>query len=583
MGDLDRLCELRGYALEGRGCTQVAGLRYCAKRSSPRHGRARDCTTINIETVVEPVISGGTPAPTPTPGAAATTFATPPSVHFHPNSQAATVTKSGGQVVAAPDLRGLAALSGFAADGTTVVGPLETVDALGRKFWRFNGTQYATLANTLAALSSRGYMAAIVGRVPHARNTVNMFNPRYASYTSDASNAPANSSIGFLKATVTSLSAPGLQGCAPGALTNATDGYKGIPGAQLQVMAVASRTTANGGQRIYINNDKIDVAQATTLVTGYLGAIIAASAGAANTAEVTTSVNNALDVYEIAMWNAEVVNANSDAAIAAMVANFAIAQLDANLLTEGDSITDGVPTSYATNPAYHGSVASALCNPGAMLVPANYRVLNLGTSGSVTAGVVARRDAVNAIASAAMYPGGPSKNKMIVQLGQNDMSQSIGQKNSTMFYADMVAIGYTAGTGYLQRGWSVYYVANIGGPATAVTTNVSPAGENTTQKRIEGFRALIADTVNHTPTVQLLADTQSAVGQTYAGLVGVVHVYDIVKGGVKYFDHVPTVADIANAVPPGPYDADLKHLVAEGYVLEASGGDTPQYGYRSVV
>lgn len=58
MGDLSNLCELRGRAVEGKGCTRYAGnLKYCAKQCN--RGHFRMCTTAtDVDALVEPFISG---------------------------------------------------------------------------------------------------------------------------------------------------------------------------------------------------------------------------------------------------------------------------------------------------------------------------------------------------------------------------------------------------------------------------------------------------------------------------------------------------------------------------------------------
>ena len=510
------------------------------------------------------------------PGTSATAWTLNPSVQYHPHSQAGSVTKTGSVITACPDLRGLAALA-----GDTVAGPIEITNDAGVKFWRFNGAQYATLANSLTAIANRGYSVAMVVRMPHQRGTVPFLVPRYATYASDTSNTPANASIRLLAAVVTSSGAPGLTGSLPGALTDTTNGYKAIPGCQLQVVGVASRTTANGGTRYFLNNDTVDVAQATSSVTGYIGAIIGGAPGAVNTANVTVSVNNVFDLYELAYWQGEISNANMVANIAAMVTNWSIAQLDTNLLLEGDSITDGIATTLATSPAWSTSVGAQLCKPGASLVPSNVRVLNLGTSGSQVASIITRRDATNPM-SAMLYPGGPSKNIFAAQIGRNDVAASLGNQNSAQAYASIVTIFNTTTTGYLQRGWKCYFAANIGTTGTATTTNNVPTTENTTQKRIEGIRALVANTATHTPQSQFLTDTLSNTSQTFDGLMSVLHLYDISQGGTKWFNAVVGSTQWANAVPAGPYDNDSTHPVEAGHALMASGGDTPQYGFASV-
>jgi hypothetical protein len=522
----------------------------------------------------------------PVAGANATTFATAPTCHFHPNAQQASVTKSGDIITACPDLRGLAALSGLSSIGA-VVGPTEMTDLLGRKFWRFNGPQYALLENTLNAIANRGYMIAMVARVPHCRNTVPFANFRYAAYTNDTTNTVANGSIGCLRATVTSSSAMGLTSSSPTALSNVTDGWKALPGAQMQVIAVASRTTANGGIRYYINNDTVDVAQATTSVTGYVGLVLHGAGTASNSAAVTTQSNTAYDVYELAFWRGELNNAASDPCIAAMVSNFAIPATTQQYLIEGDSISDGIATTLPTSPAFSGNVAVWLTEPGAELVSPGTRVLNNAISGSqattIANSITTRRDAANSHANW-LIPGGPSKNKCIIQIGRNDIRDvANAQKNSGALYTDVVSIWNATTVGYLQRGWSGVQVANIAATTAAVTVNISPPGEDTLQKRVEGFRTLIADVANKTPNPTFLTDTLTNAGQAYDGLLTVLHTYAISQGGNEWFLDAVQTTDYANAVPPGPYDSDATHLVAEGCRLMATGGDTPQFGYGSVM
>jgi lysophospholipase L1-like esterase len=522
---------------------------------------------------------------TPAPGIAATAFPTAPSVHYHPNAQAAVVTKSGDQITNCPDLRGLAALVGLSAAGA-VVGPRERTDNLCRKFWRFNGAEYARIEAALGSFANRGYMVLIVGRMPHQRNNVVMCAWQYASYTSDAVNVRANASIGMLRA-IQANAVPGaalmLTGSTPAPFNTPATAYKVLPGAQMQVMALASRTTANGGQRHYINNDTCDTGQCTTSVTGYNRVLIGATAAAVdNSAVPVTSAFNNFDIYEIAIWNGEVINTNSDACVAAAVSNFEIPQLDSQLLLEGDSITDAIGTTLPTTPTFHGSISTWLTEPGANLIPGNVRVISLGISGSNTSGAVTRRDAVNAT-STFVYPGGPSKNVVAIQLGRNDLGEGAGnRKNSAMFYADIVALWNTASTGYLQRGWSGVQVANIAGTNTTVTINVSPPTENTLQKRIEAVRLLIADETNKTPNPTFLNDCLAGAGQAYDGLLDVLHLYALSDGGNQWFYDAVLPTDRADATPPGPYDTDDTHLVAEGCRLMATGGDTPQYGYGSI-
>lgn len=62
MGDLTGICELRGFRPEGKGCSKIDGLRHCAKRSTFRTGRYRDCVTGDFETLTEVVLANQTAA-----------------------------------------------------------------------------------------------------------------------------------------------------------------------------------------------------------------------------------------------------------------------------------------------------------------------------------------------------------------------------------------------------------------------------------------------------------------------------------------------------------------------------------------
>ena len=514
-----------------------------------------------------------------------TVFSTAPSVQFHPHSQAATVTKNGAVVTACPDLQGLASLI-----GDSTAGPIEMTDRLGRKFWRFNGAQYATLQNTLTGLNNRGFTAFMVGRVHHQRSPCIMLAPRYAAYTSDAVNSAPSGVFGMLRTSAASTgtgAAAAFLCAATGLLPSDANAYKVITGTQMQVLGVASRITASGGTRVYINKDYSDLAQQTTAASGYVGLVIGGTGSAsANSTAITTNVGNIFDLYEMAFWNASLANSVTDTFAAAMVANYAIPQLDSQLVLVGDSEFDGIATTLAVSPAWAGSLGAQLTEPGAGLLRGNVRLIHQGTSGGQTSNAVDYRDGANSTFGF-LYPGGPSKNQIAAMYGRNDMGESGGKKNSATMYSNIVSLINTTSTGYLQRGWKVNWCANIAQSGTTVTTNVSPAGENTLQKRIEGLRALIAVEASHTPNSQFLTDCAANPGGTYDGLVNIIHLYDIqddraISSGMRWFYDVLAVTDQSDAAVPGPYNNDLTHPVVAGHLLMASGGLTPQYGVGAI-
>lgn len=507
-----------------------------------------------------------------TPGLSATIFALAPSVHYHPNSQSAMLDGSN-QVLSCPDLAGMAALSGVSYAGATV-GPIEMTDALGRRFWRFTGGQYLLIANTLNALSARGVTILGVWRKHnHKAQVADFFSPRYSAYTNDLTNT--NYTGGSTLRTVGSgNTAARLYGAGVDSFSDTINGYKMIPGCQIHVAGVASRTTANGGQRFYINSDTATAAQSGVTSSSCTGGVIGGKPQTGNGASATTAF---FDLYEFALWSGELTDAQADAAAAAMVTNYAIIPVTRQLVLDGDSITDGIATALAVIPSSGDNLGMQLTGPGSGLIPADVRVLNVGTSGNEVADLLTKRDVTNGTYTA-LYPGGAANNLVVFQIGRNDFSESLGKKNSQMHYANVVSLINSAGSGYLQRGWKAVVVGNIGTAATAVTTNALP-GEGTIQKRVEAFRSLIADTVNHTPNPTFLSDCQAGSGQSFSGLVDVLHLYDVTVGGDTKLNSTVDAQDTAS----GYYDNDQTHLRLAGLQLMANGGDTPQFGYGSIL
>ena len=512
----------------------------------------------------------GAAAP-PTPGVAATTFATTPSVHYHFDSQAVSVDGSD-RLTSCPDLRGLADL--LAITGTTA--PKLMTDALGRAFLRFNGSEAAAIANALTVATNRSFMVVMVGRVHHQRNSVALMGPRFASYTSPTVNTTANASFKFLQGTVVSNGGCFLQAFNPLATDNAADCHKVIPGCQMQVMALASRVTASGGTRAYINNDRCDTGQQSTEVTNRIGAVVGGLAAAGNNTETpTTSVNNVFDLYELAFWNTGPANTDADANVVAAVTNYAIEQLDTNLVIEGDSISDGVATALPVSPAWSGGLGSRLSEPGASWVPGNVRVINLATSGNQVSNLTTRRDATNSqFGAAGQYPGSAANNVVAVQIGRNDLNQTAIP--AATHYANLVALLNTASTGYLQRGWRVAVASNIAGAANTIAGSPSD-GPITLQQRVEAFRAMIM--TGTAPNTTFLSDTLSGTGQTYEGLLSVMPISEITVVGDTAFKTNADAQDTAS----GYYNNDQGHLTVAGIDLMVSGGDNAAQGYGAVL
>ena len=550
------IANLNAYAPDGAG--YLAGITY------------QDSTATNSPIAV----TSGTTAVTATSIKAVTgvSITMAPAAQYHPNSQNATLDGSN-RVLSSPDIRGLAALSGTAFGGGTV-GPVQMTDGLGRKFWRFTGNQYLLVANSLNVLSARGVTVMGIWRKHnHKAQTTNFFSPRYSAYTDDSSNT--NYSGGStLRALQSAGSANFLHGASISAATDSANAYKMIPGCQLHLAGVASRTTANGGQRFYLNLDTANCTQSGVSSANCTGGVIGGVPQSGNGANAS---NNYFDLYELALWKGELTNAQADKIAAAMVANWSTPAITQQVVLDGDSITDGISTALAVSPTSGDNIGMQLSEPGSSWLPAGTRVINLGTSGAQSSDILAERDAANSTYSM-LLPGGPSKNITVFQIGRNDVAESQGKKNSQMLYADVVALLNTPSTGLLQRGWTVTVVANIATSATAVTTNVL-AGETDQQQRIENYRALIADTANHVPNPAFLNDCHAGAGQTYDGLLNVLHLYDVIVGGDTKFKDSADAQDTAS----GYYDSDQTHLRVAGIGLMVTGGDSPQHGYASIL
>lgn len=480
-----------------------------------------------------------TPAPPPAPGIAATSFATAPAVHFHPNAQAAVVTKSGNVVTACPDLKGLAALS--AAGGT---GGVEMTDALGRKFWRYEGAQLSQIAAAFAS-NPQNVAVVFVGRSHQRAGNI-------LSLGLNGGTAPTTAT-GLIN-TYTTGSRPSLNRPL-GKLFAGTEpniAHMAI-GAQLQVIGVRSVTTANGGLTTWVNNQRESTTQ-----TAYTSAFAGAELG-----RFATGANGygAFDLYEIALWNAAPSMAQMDAAVAGAVANFAIPPITDTLVLEGDSRVYGSNSDVSSGTA----LAMVLSAPGAGYVPEGFRVLSYGASGAQIPHMVTRRDDPESIFATKMNIGGQRHVAFVV--GANDGAPS-GDANygatafNTVARGDAVAAAEKAlihnggSTGYLGRGWTVTRMVE---PIVQASPSVSIL-----QQRIRIREAAY------------LTDCLAGPGQTYEGKLRRIELANVAVGALKPFDQP---ANLPNAF----VDGDGVHPNRLGVALYASGGDTPALGWGAVV
>ncbi len=507
----------------------------------------------------------------PSPGASATTTATTPTVHYHPNSQSATLDGSS-RVLSCPDIRGLAALSGVAYGGGTI-GPVEMTDGWGRKFWRFSPTQALLIANTLAGLNSRSMTVFMVMRQHKVTRGMDSpyFSTRYSAYTDDTTNtARTNGYVLRVQCNTGTSEVPRMKSGTTDSFAGHANSPKMIPGAQLQVVGFASRSGASAGTdvggRFYMNNDAVPTAQSSLTGTADVGGIIGAKATSSNA--ITGTTDTGFDLYEFILVKGSLTDAQADAIAAALVSNYAIPTIDSQLIILGDSVFEAIDTS-STVVVPADNMAVTLTAPGAELVPTSCRVINAAVAGSACqtfggiTGVVMssqRDDAAGPLKY--QYPGGATKNIILFNTGINDMRSSAGNFSAATHYANVVALINTTTTGYLQRGYSV-----------VVATPTAISGDSTGQGRIAAYRDLIVDPNTDIVVDQFLTDTLSNTGQTYAGLVSVLPICKIENGssGTIFLNS----ADAGDTLY---YATDGTHQTPAAMTLLATGGDTPQYG-----
>lgn len=481
-----------------------------------------------ITVTVTATSSAGSAAATSAPTGPVTAAAAPaslpvtPAARWHPGFS--TVTESAGRVVSASDLQGLAGLT----EGGPGLGPRALTDAQGRRFWRFEGAQFLNVAGTLAGLSNRAVAVFMVGRAHRAA----ALNPMF-SLGNVAAGTTVNTAGPSLDAATLSSSAPFLRSHARAGSLDAANGMWMVPGSQMQVLGAVSRTTANGGTRLWLNGRFADAGQNTVLASSATGAEIGRHAfnpGASGNW-------GQFDLYEMIVYSTGLTNAEGQAVADALVAAYAIPAVTNQLVLEGDSITQG--TGLVIGGASGGMVLS---EPGAGRLPAGWRVVNMGTAGATVATLTTRRDAANGWASMTL----PGQNVVAFEIGRNDFGTAAAH------YANVTAWLNTATTGVLQRGWTVRQMANI-------------ASSSVLQPQIEAYRALIRN-------AQYLTDTQTNAGGAFAGRLSVVST-DLIEDGPGN----PVFLTSTDAADTTYYVGDNTHPTVLGALLRITGGSTPAY------
>jgi hypothetical protein len=444
---------------------------------------------------------------------------------YHPHTES--VTLSGAEVTAVTGTS-----SPNMARGTT--GPLEVTDGLGRKFWRFRGSDFLEIAPADITFTPRAITIIMVGRQHKNQNAVNFFGQ---SYQSDGVTLCAFFSAMFQSYGVSGepsyLRAGGVN--ARGTATGAT--HMAV-GSQLQVFGIGGRTTANGGSRFVMNDNAVNHTQPTVTYTDMKGARLGGYARSNGT-------GNTFDCYAIVGVAGELSDARVDAIAALLVSAYNVPAVTSQIILEGDSITTGVSLGSHENPAM------MLTEPGAEMVPTSTRVINLATSGSTVASLVTRRDLTGGWPGTAL-PGGSANNILAFQIGRNDHASG-----GATITANITAYLNTASTGVLARGFNTSVAINIGCSNSVVQAN------------LEGLRTLLRD-------ASFLTGVDAGPGGANEGRVSRIELPLITLASDTLFD---TAADLADAA----ISYDGTHLTATGLAYMTNGADTPENGLGAIL
>lgn len=416
-------------------------------------------------------------------------------------------------------------------DASSLGGPKAEVDGDGLPYWNFEGNSYLNIANGFVA-SQQAVSFIVVMR--HAKAGSGHAVVSLGNATAGTAVTTGAAAVGMNANSV----GPYLKGSTISATTAASGREYMLVGSQKQVVGVFSRST---GQRLFINNKFVDVAATSTSATNVVGGEVgryAFSPGAVTDVNYNSGAWLQGHIYELIIIIGTVSNAQAVAAMAAVTANHAIAEVEHSVIYDGDSIDMGTtaPPNY--------SPTMLLTNPGhAMAVNDNVRVLNVANSGDKIAELTTRRDATNSVYSLGKISGG--KNIVVLEIGRNNWPTLTGAQT----YALLTPLIHTTTTGYIERGWEVLYQVNQASSAL--------------QTKCNDYRTLIRD----------IATFRSDCAATSSQL-NLVEVPLITISGQTIFD---TATDSESLVYYSGNPGGNTHLQPAGYTAKIYGGDTPQY------
>lgn len=456
-----------------------------------------------------------------------------PALYYHPNTE--TVSVAGGR------LTGVSANSISPALTPSASGPKVVTYEDGTTAWRSDGSEYLDVPNTFA-INPRVFSVFIVARAHKHANTANYFSISFASDgTTPVAGGASFRSVGSGSA------APYLFNSAVASSGSIANKEFMVPGAQVQVLGMASRTTANGGTRFSINKRVSSaLAQSGVTTTGTVGARIMGYVSSNGT-------TNYLDILEIAVFAGELTDGQFQRIGEYLTDRWSVDEITQTLLIDGDSIFDGV-----IEVASGDNVAMVITEPGKNLIPSNVRVLNIGKSGAATADLITRRDATNGWPSMKIGTAA-ADNIVAVQIGRNDTAAYVSGGDTAAVaasktYTDILNYWNGATTGVVARGWKPVQFANIACDTGAASSNLYAT-----------IKANFATDVAGGTVIDLQAIVDSAGG-----------------AGRKPFAFSPDTRD-GTYYQDDDGSLDTTHPSVYGTRIMGTGGDTPENGVAAAL
>jgi len=375
-------------------------------------------------------------------GSALTVWPQAATWHYH---AAYGVTSSSGRITTINDQSGNGNHGTAGVSGSSLGGPLITNEVYGpggtpRPLMRVLGTEYLNIP-TSVTVTHRSFWFCAIMRMPKTLAGMDIFGGGNVDAGTAAS---ANTGGKALLSTNGSGKTPIPYLKASNVLASTGTGYANLAthgGLHLCAVFVnASR------QRIYINGVGINLALQATNAGAMSGAELFRYPNAPGTKSDAPNYNSGSwyqgDCYEVAGGSQLLSDAQADAQVAAMLANWSdIIPLTDELCLTGDSIMGGTTSVPSASPA------QLLTEPGHPLaVKRSTRVTNVGISGYTVADLVTGRDTADSIGTAPKLSGGRT---VCYHVGRNDAHTSL--LTAQQIYDAEVAYINTVTTGLRQR------------------------------------------------------------------------------------------------------------------------------------